>query len=275
MDESETEANELVILALHNQQDMDDGVRWELLQLNASCTFSMDRKRSQTDRPFFIHSMQVQLVCSKLHPFWYPLERKSFLLNLPFFPELKNCCMCFLHHAKIYRLQTLKASSDHVVCNLKDLQITDLKKLHGGHVVCNICKVFCMKLAILVDEFKTAGAKGPSSSQLLQRAREMSIGHLYPTLLSYNHLWSHYATRLCPTVGLGSLLLCLLKAPFYLILFVFFVLGNFCFLALCFCTLALSLSRQSCVCPILEVLITKPKQRTRLVLMQSLFVCLY
>jgi hypothetical protein len=96
--------------------------------------------------------------------------------------------MCFLHHAKIYRLQTLKASSDHVVCNLKDLQITDLKKLHGGHVVCNICKVFCMKLAILVDEFKTAGAKGPSSSQLLQRAREMSIGHLYPTLLSYNHL---------------------------------------------------------------------------------------
>jgi hypothetical protein len=26
MDESETKANELVILALHNQQDMDDGV---------------------------------------------------------------------------------------------------------------------------------------------------------------------------------------------------------------------------------------------------------
>jgi hypothetical protein len=41
-------------------------------------------------------------------------------------------------------------------------------------------------LAILLDEFKTAGANGPSSSsssssQLLQRARgdEYSIGHLY------------------------------------------------------------------------------------------------
>jgi hypothetical protein len=67
----------------------------------------MDRKRSQTDRPF-IHSMQVQLICSELHPFWHPLERKSFLLNLPFFPELKNCCMCFT--------------------SCKDLQITDLKK---------------------------------------------------------------------------------------------------------------------------------------------------
>jgi hypothetical protein len=89
--------------------------------------------------------------------------------------------MCFLHHAKIYRLQTLKASSDHVVCNLKDLQITDLKKLHGGHVVCNICcKSFAWCWQSLWMNSRLAGAKGPSSSQLLQRAtRVMSIGHLY------------------------------------------------------------------------------------------------
>jgi len=115
----------------------------------------------QTDPSSFTPCKCNWFVLSYTH-FDTHLKRKSFLLNLPFFPELKNCCMCFLHHAKIYRLQTLKASSDHLVCNLKDLQITDLKKLHGGHVVCNICcKVFCMKLAILVDEFKTCRCQWP------------------------------------------------------------------------------------------------------------------
>ncbi len=69
MDESETEANELVILALHNQQDMDDGVVENCYNLMLLAHSAWTEKRSQTDRPFFIHSMQVQLICSELHPF--------------------------------------------------------------------------------------------------------------------------------------------------------------------------------------------------------------
>jgi hypothetical protein len=65
MDESETEANELVILALHNQQDMDDGVVENCYNLVALAHSAWTKKGvKQTDRPF-IHSMQVQLICSE------------------------------------------------------------------------------------------------------------------------------------------------------------------------------------------------------------------
>ncbi|CAM6025419.1 unnamed protein product [Sphagnum balticum] len=67
MDESETQANELVILALHNQQDMDDGVVENYYNLVPLAHSAWTEKRSQTDRPFII-SMQVSLESALWNP---------------------------------------------------------------------------------------------------------------------------------------------------------------------------------------------------------------